>query len=124
MIKLLSAALFLVLSITALGQDENKIAHTKGRTDIIQSKETGIYSFILPDSITSSDVERNNEYYTNYFKVEFNELTNEAIIKLMKNDEKSRHVICRFLLASGIEKVSQEGKEMSVEEFFQTYIKK
>ena len=41
----------------------------------------------------------------------------------MKNDEKSRHVICRFLLASGIKKVSQEGKEMSVEEFFQTYIK-
>ena len=108
MIKLLSAALFLVLSITALGQDENKIAHTKGRTDIIQSKETGIYSFILPDSITSSDVERNNEYYTNYFKVEFNELTNEAIIKLMKNDEKSRHVICRFLLASSLMVVSSE----------------
>jgi hypothetical protein len=26
-------------------------------------------------------------------------------------------------MASGIEKVSQEGKEMSVEEFFQAYIK-
>jgi hypothetical protein len=111
MIKLLSAVLFLVLSITALGQDENKIAHTKGKTEIIQSKETGIYSFILPDSITSSDVERNNKYYTNYFKVEFNELTNEAIIKLMKNDEKSKHLICHFLFASGVEKVIHEGKK-------------
>jgi hypothetical protein len=123
MIKLLSAVLFLVLSITALGQDENKIAHTKGRTDILKSKETGIYSFILPDSITSSDVERNNKYYNNYFKVEFNELTNESIIKLMKNDEKSKHLICRFLFASGVEKVIHEGKKMSVEEFFQNYIK-
>ena len=122
MVKLLLAALFLVLSIGAWGQ-ENKIAYTKGKTDIIQSKETGIYSFILPDSITSSNVEINKKYYTNYFKVEFNELTNEAIIEMVKNDEKSRHVICRFLMASGIEKVSQEGKEMSVEEFFQAYIK-
>jgi hypothetical protein len=122
MVKLLLASLFLVLSIGVWGQ-ENKIAHTRGKTDIIQSKETGIYSFILPDSITSANVEINKKYYTNYFKVEFSELTNEAIIEMVKNDEKSRHVICRFLMASGIEKVSQEGKEMSVEEFFQAYIK-
>ena len=123
MVKLLLlASLFLVLSIGVWGQ-ENKIAHTKGKTDIIQSKETGIYSFILPDSITSADVEINNKYYNQYFKVEFNELTNEAIIKMTKNDEKSKHLICRFLFASGVEKIIHEGKKMPVEEFFQTYIK-
>jgi hypothetical protein len=119
----LSAVLFLGISITAIGQEKQKIATVKSKTEIVAAKEKGNYSFTLPKGTTATSVEQNAKYYTIYFKVNFNESTEEANIVMITNDEKSRHVICRFLNASGIEKVSMEGKDYTVEEFYQNFIK-
>lgn len=119
----LSAVLFLGVSITAIGQEKQKTATVKSKTEIVAAKEKGNYSFTLPKGTTAASVEQNAKYYTIYFKVNFNESTEEANIMMVTNDEKSRHVICRFLIASGVEKVSMEGKDYSVEEFYQNFIK-
>jgi DNA/RNA endonuclease G (NUC1) len=92
----LTAVLFLGLSITAFGQEKTKTALTKGKAEILKGKESGNFSFTLPSGTATSTVEQNAKAYTMYFKVNFNESTHEAAITMVNNDEKSRHVICRF----------------------------
>jgi hypothetical protein len=119
----LTAVLFLGLSITAFGQEKTKTALTKGKAEILKGKESGSFSFTLPSGTATSTVEQNAKAYTMYFKVNFNESTHEAAITMVHNDEKSRHVICRFLMSSGMEKVNIDGKDLTVEEFFINYLK-
>lgn len=119
----LTAVLFLGLSITAIGQEKSKTALTKGKTEILKGKESGNFSFILPKGTTTANVEQNAKSYLMYFKVNFNESTGEANITMVTNDEKSRHVICRFLISSSIEKINVDGKDMMIEEFFTSYLK-
>ena len=119
----LTAVLLLGLSITAIGQEKSKIATTKGATELTKSKESGNYSFTLPKEVTAITVEQNAKSYVMYFRLDFNETTHEALIKMITNDEKSRHVICRFMISSGIEQISVDGKEMIIEDFFTTFLK-
>lgn len=119
----LTAVLFLGVSITAISQVGTKTALTKGKTEILKGKESGSYSFTLPSGTTNAAVEQNAKAYAMYFKVNFNESTHEANITMITNDEKSRHVICRFLISSGIEKVNVDGKDLQIEEFFTNYLK-
>ncbi len=111
------------LSITAIGQEKSKTALSKGAIEISKSKENGNYSFTLPKGISAATIEQNAKSYTMYFKVNYNEGTQEAHITMVTNDEKSRHVICRFMISSGIEKINVDGKEIMLEDFFTTYLK-
>ena len=119
----LTAVLFLGLSITAFGQEKTKTALTKGKAEILKGKESGSFSFTLPSGTESSKIEQNAKAYKMYFKVNFNESTREAAITMVTNDEKSRHIICRFLISSGMEKVNIDGKDLTVEDFFVNYLK-
>jgi hypothetical protein len=64
----------------------------------------------MPNSTSSSSIEQNSKYYTIYFSVKFNEINHEVDISMITNDEKSRHILCRFLVSSGIEKINLDGK--------------
>ncbi len=119
----LTAVLFLGLSMTAFGQEKTKTALTKGKAEILKGKESGTFSFTLPSGTESSKIEQNAKAYKMYFKVNFNESTREAAITMVTNDEKSRHIICRFLISSGMEKVNIDGKDLTVEDFFVNYLK-
>ena len=119
----LTAVLFLGLSITAIGQEKTKTAISKGATEVAKGKVDGNYFFTLPKGVSAATVEQNAKSYVMYFTVNYNEATQEAHITMVTNDEKSRHVICRFLISSGAEKISIDGKDMMLEEFFTTYLK-
>ena len=119
----LTAVILLSLSVKVVAQQATKTALAKGTSELVQSKSNGVYVFTLPKGTTAASVEQNAKYYTIYFKVNYVESTQEATITMVTNDEKSRHVICRFLIASGVEKVNMEGKDYSVDEFYQAHIK-
>jgi len=119
----LIAVLFIGLSITAHSQNSSNIAFVKSKSEILKSKENGSYIFTLPKGTTKEKVEQSAKYYTIYFNVIFDETTLEAKINMITNDEKVRHVICRFLVSTDVEIINLEGQEFVVEEFYRQYMK-
>lgn len=114
---------FITLSSLSFAQESIKFATAQSKADLAISKESGIYVFVLPKGITQEEVIKNSKYYLHYFTVEFSEKTNEAKIVMVSNDEKSRHVIIRFLTACGAQNIIVDGRTMPNEEFFVTFIK-
>ena len=115
---------FLSLSLTCHSQKENKnTIVTKVKSELIQGKKDGKFSFFLPEIYTEKDVEQNSSYYKLYFSVSFNENTHEAIVNMKTNDEKSRHIISRFLTSFGIDYIQTDDKLYRIEEFYNAFLK-
>lgn len=102
---------------------ENSTAVAQKATELVSSKETGKYTFVMPADLTADQVAKNAKYYTHYFTVDFNESSKEAKVTMVINDEKSRHVVVRFLTACGVQNVSVDGKMYSNEDFFNAFLK-
>lgn len=129
----LTTVLFLGVSMTSIGQEKVKseVSETKKSTsaisrpksELVQSKADGKYTFTLPYGTSNETVQQNAKYYSQYFTVDYVAGSNTANITMLTNDEKSRHIICRFLFASGVEKIDLEGTSIPVEEYFTTYMK-
>lgn len=102
---------------------ENSMAVAQKATELVSSKETGKYTFVMPADLTADQVAKNAKYYTHYFTVDFNESSKEAKVTMVINDEKSRHVVVRFLTACGVQNVSVDGKMYSNEDFFNAFLK-
>ncbi len=120
---LLTAVLFLGLTFSLSAQDKSKNASVHTKAEVLQSKMSGIYLFTMPQGTTEATVKQSANYYTNYFTVSFDASSHVAKITMLNNDEKSRHIICRFLISSGVDKVTMEGSEFTVDEFYNAYIK-
>lgn len=123
--KRLFFTLLTTLSITSFSfaQDTKNIAVAQSSKELVDSKVSGNYKFTLPESVTAEDVAKNSKYYVHYFTVEFDDNTQMANIKMISNDDKSRHVVTRFLTANQIQSVQVDGKPYSLEEFFNSYLK-
>ena len=98
-------------------------ATAQSKTELISSKKTGNYSFILGNKLSADEVAKNAQYYVHYFTVDYSEKTNEAKITMIENDEKTRHVAVRFLTACGIQNVIIDGRTISTEEFYINFMK-
>ena len=107
------------LSISSFAQE----ARVENKATLEAGKKSGDFTFYLPESISADDVTQNSKYYTHYFTVNFDDASSKADIKMITNDEKSRHVIVRFLVSLGIEQVVMDGKAENVEAFYQTHLK-
>lgn len=106
----------------ALAQETSNTVTAQSKTELLASKESGNYTFTLPDGITPEEVSKNAKYYVHYFTVEYIEKSNQAKLTMISNDEKGRHVIVRFLTACGAQHVIVDGKSMSIEDFFNNYL--
>ena len=121
--KLFFLIFFVGCSVVGFSQQGKKEAISLSKEELVHAKTIGMYTFTLPEGNTPEKVSENARYYTMYFKVQYNADTRDASINMVSNDEKSRHIICRFLVASGVEKVLVNDKESNVEDIFQTYLK-
>ncbi len=92
------------LSTVSFSQEANT-ATAQSKTQLTSAKESGMYTFVMPSTLTAEDVTKNSKYYVHYFSTEFNETTKEVKMKMVTNDELSRHVITRFLAACGVQNV-------------------
>lgn len=122
--KIFAAALIIFTGMTAFAQD-NGVLRVKAGTEkaLAQSKETGVYEFQLPTSVTAEEVAKNSAYYTQYFTVDFDAKTSKATLTMVNNDEQSRHVVLRFLISNNIKEVDVNGKVLTAEVFFTKYMK-
>ena len=98
-------------------------ATAQSKTELVSSKLTGNYSFILGNKLSAEEVAKNAQYYVHYFTVNYSDKTNEAKVTMIANDEKTRHIVVRFLTACGIQNVIVDGKTISAEEFYINFMK-
>ena len=115
---------FVILSFNLFGQNGDKYySINMNKEKLAIFKQNGDYSFQLLDNYTDEIVKTNSKYYSMYFSVEFDEVKKELKLKMITNDEQSRHVICRYFSALNINKINIDGKEYELENFYQLYLK-
>jgi hypothetical protein len=113
----------IALASSSFAQQATTIAKSQPKAELPAAKEKGVFTFTLPSGTTAEDVAKNSTYYVHYFTTAFNAETSQVKITMLTNDDKSRHVIVRFLSASNIQYISVDGTTMVTEEFFNTYLK-
>ena len=117
--------LLTIISFTSFSyaQDKTNTVLTKAKEEISKGKESGVFTFVMPSTLSKEEINKNANYYTHYFTVEYNIETFEVKINMIDTDDKSKHIVVRFLTACGIQYVQVEGMNMSTEEFFNSYMR-
>ena len=113
---------FFALMIGALAFSQS-VEYKGTKEDIAKAVEKGVFIFAFSESASSDEINKNAQYYTDYFTVSFNDETKEALIKMEDNSEMGRRVITRFLLSSGVKSVVLDGEKLTLNDFFEKYLK-
>ena len=121
--KLLYTLIVLLgLGSIAFGQDKREVAHSK-KSELVRSKDSGKYKFVLSSDLSKEEVDKNAKYYTHYFTVRFDEVSHEVSLDLIENEAKSRLVISRFLTACGVNYIKVDQENVSLGDFTERYLK-
>jgi hypothetical protein len=91
--------------------------------DVKKGVEKGEFVFVFDAGASAEEINKNANYYTDYFNVAFNDETKTAIITMVDNSEMGRRVITRFLLSNGIKSVALDGQEHTLNDFYDKYLK-
>ncbi len=89
---------------------------------IAEQVEKGTFEIQMPNTTSNEDITKSAEYYVDYFTVEYNGETKVASIKMVDNTPSSRRVINRLLLSNGVRTIAFNGKEFSINEFYDKYL--
>jgi hypothetical protein len=116
-------ALFtLCFSTLGISQDAATTVKTLSADEVIEGKNTGLFTFVFPDGTSADVIEEVSQYYVQYFTVEFDAKTSTAIVKMITNDAMSRRIITRFLTASGMQHVLVGDKLYDTQEFYENLL--
>jgi hypothetical protein len=85
-------------------------------------KQSGIFEFYLPSTVTKEEVDKNKKFYTNYFTVEHFPKNNKVVIKMIENTDNNRKIIKRFLISNKINNVNANNIDYSIDEFCSKFI--
>jgi hypothetical protein len=114
--------LALVVMLATFAASAQKSASLSGKA-LASGKSTGTFVFVMPSEITTDQVDKVKGYYKQYFTVNFNQAKHEATLVLTENKEMNRRVILRFLGALETNAVNVDGKEKTLEDFFNNDLK-
>lgn len=122
--KKLIFAFALVVGVGSFGfsQEGANVAVTKGATELLTSKSTGSYTFVLPSHFTEEMVAKNASYYTSYFTVTFDEASKTANVDLVENTTTNRYIVARFLAACQVRTVQVDENLLEMHDFIATYL--
>jgi predicted nucleic acid-binding protein len=116
---------YTILIICAIGSttyaQDVKLAKAQSATELLQSKNTGKYSFVFPTDITTSEIINAADYYKSFFTVQFTETTRTVKVTMIENTPENRRVILRFLASSRIQKVQVGDNQLLLHEFYDQY---
>ena len=116
-------ALFVLVSSYSFSQDRIYEAKVANSADFTANKSNGEFYFTFPAATTKETVEKNAAFYTKFFSVQYDEQSRLVTIKMVQNDEQSRHIINRFLIANKISQINMDGTLYKIDEFYQKKIK-
>jgi hypothetical protein len=111
------------LSTISMAQENTGTAIGPTAKEFASGKTSGKYTFTLPEGVVAEEVAQTTKYYTHYFTVDYVASSREAKINMVSNDEKSRNVIVRFLVANGVKEVSVDGTLVPVADLYEKFLK-
>jgi len=88
-----------------------------------ENVKQGVFTFEMPTTISTDEVDRTRKYYVDYFTVDFNEETKAAVIKMIDNSPEGRRVVTRFLLSNKVSTVAFNGSNYKITEFYDSFMK-
>ena len=98
-------------------------ANVEGNKDSLEKKLADNYvEFLMPKNTKTEEVEKSAQYYTEYFTVEFDEVSKKAKIKLIDMDPMARRVITRFLLSAGVRTINFDNQDYTIMEFYSNFL--
>jgi hypothetical protein len=114
----LFSVLFLVITSTYFSQGISIVGKAQTVTELVQSKNNGIYTFYFPETITKDKIETAANYYPTYFSYSINEEENSIKITLLENSANNRRIIMRFLMSARLQKIKVGDSELLIQEFY------
>jgi hypothetical protein len=118
----LFSVLFLVITSTYFSQDISIVGKAQTVTELVQSKNNGIYTFYFPETITKDKIETAANYYPTYFSYSINEEENSIKITLLENSANNRRIIMRFLMSARLQKIKVGDSELLIQEFYDNHL--
>ena len=120
--KKLFLALTLLFGMGSFGFAQDYVAKAEGKQELVRSKKTGMYKFIMPSDVTDDVVTKNKGFYTQYFTVEFDESSHTATINVVNDDDIATKVIGRFLMSCGVREVQIGEESISAPDFVDKHL--
>lgn len=118
----LFSVLFISLTATFYSQEFSVVGKSQSVSELIQSKNNGIYTFYFPASITKDKIETAANYYPTYFSYSINDEENSIKISLTENNSANRKIIMRFLMSARLQKIKVGETELFIQDFYQNYL--
>jgi hypothetical protein len=118
----LFSILFLVITSTYFSQGISIVGKAQTVTELVQSKNNGIYTFYFPETITKDKIETAANYYPTYFSYSINEEENSIKITLLENSANNRRIIMRFLMSARLQKIKVGDSELLIQEFYDNHL--
>ena len=118
----LFSVLFLVITSTYFSQGISIVGKAQTVTELVQSKNNGIYTFYFPETITKDKIETAANYYPTYFSYSINEEENSIKITLLENSPNNRRIIMRFLMSARLQKIKVGDSELLIQEFYDNHL--
>ena len=112
------------ISITSISFSQNNIVVGKSQSvsELIQSKNNGIYTFYFPESISKENIETAANYYPTFFTYTINQEENSIKLTLIENNANNRRIIMRFLMSARLQKIKVGESELFIQDFHQNYL--
>ena len=120
--SILFSVLFLVITSTCFSQGISIVGKAQTVTELVQSKNNGIYTFYFPETITKDKIETAANYYPTYFSYSINEEENSIKITLLENSANNRRIIMRFLMSARLQKIKVGDSELLIQEFYDNHL--
>ena len=112
-----------LLFITLSNVNGQSYAISETPKQLIQSKLNGTFTFTMGADVTSDKIAEVSKYYSETLNISFDSNTSKVLVKLFNNDEQSRMIIGRFLIASGASNVHIGDEFITVGAFMEKYLK-
>jgi hypothetical protein len=118
----LLSVLFLVITSTYFSQGISIVGKAQTVTELVQSKNNGIYTFYFPETITKDKIDTAANYYPTYFSYSIYEEENSIKITLLENSANNRRIIMRFLMSARLQKIKVGDSELLIQEFYDNHL--
>lgn len=119
-------SLFFV-SIFSLGyaQDQNQpltAAVSTTQSSLVKATESGEFVFVLNQEVSDEVIQHSAQYYKLYFTVDYLKKDKQIKIKMKENTSDNRKIIVRFFVSAQIEKITYNGVDYEVMDFYEKFL--
>lgn len=86
------------------------------KSSVTESKKEGVFKFVMPSSISKSDIEKSAKNYSKYFTTVIN--NENIVLKMVENTSNNRHIMKRFFISLNQRTLNDGNKDISIDTFF------